>query len=647
MHRLLFRMARASEQVPWPASAAAAWGTLFSVHMLADVFEREGPAAAAAHSTASRLALGHDQLERLRRDGYIVIDGCLSAPVLASARSECISMKRNGAFDATDQHAAAVRTDRVAWVREGYGFPGERPQPGILAAVRELRSVALMLEGGSNGAGWAGFAQDLQTGTLHTAESAHGRERFPALQTDVSTQWAAGWEGRVSPPVTGEAPPLLYQPPPLQPELLPLPPVPLPPPPLMPPVLPPLRPEPPPRALGVPMPCQLACYSSQIEADNKANATKSAKIKAVEAGLPSPMPARPAPPRALGVPMSCQLACYSPRAEADNEAKASGGARYVPHRDGFASLPFSSRAILLPSVAAREVTAILYLTDTEAWLAAGEAGGRGWGAQIKGWAKEAETARAPASEGGDGREREEGGGGASVIDGRGESGGGGGMGGGEGRGVGCGVGDGVGVAVERGATSGMGGGEESSVGGGEARPGRGNAAPGALALDADRALLPCTDNGELILFLGAGPTDTTGASASHTVRIAPLGGRMVLFDSRRILHEVRPHNKLNDITGVRTSPAIACFGHPYIHPLSPTHPPGTLLYTHPTHPLPPPLLSTQAPVDRLALTVWVGGAFSVTGFIRATFRDYAAAAAAGVENWAAYSQPGPSIEWSS
>lgn len=414
MHRVLFRMARASEQVPWQASAAAAWGTLFSIHMLSDVWERECPTAAAAHST-SRLALGQEQLDRLRLDGYIVVDGCLSTPELEAARAECRSMKRNGAFDPTDQHAAAVRTDRVAWVREGYGGPGAQPEAGVLAALRALRSVAHLLEGGSGGAGWVGFTEP---------------QLLPP-QADVGTLRTA------APPATA----------------------------------------------------------------------------------PSLVRLEPTAPRALGVPLSCQLACYSPRAEADEEAQASGGARYVPHRDGFASLPLSSRAILLPSVAAREVTAILYLTDTEAWLAAG------------------------------------------------------------------------------GAAGGAGGGVGGDVGGGGVEPGGSGGGSGDTC-----AILPGGgDNGDLVLFLGACSSDTTGATASRVVRIAPLGGRLVLFDARRVLHEVRPHNRVH--------------------------------------------VGTGAPVDRLALTVWVGGAHSVAGFVRATYGTYAAAAAARVDGWAVYSQPGPSVQW--
>ena len=51
-----------------------------------------------------------------------------------------------------------------------------------------------------------------------------------------------------------------------------------------------------------------------------------------------------------------------------------------------------------------------------------------------------------------------------------------------------------------------------------------------------------------------------------SVDVEPLGGRLVIFDSRRVLHEVRPHTRLD--------------------------------------------------VDRLAMTVWIGGAHSASGLLR-------------------------------
>ena len=47
--------------------------------------------------------------------------------------------------------------------------------------------------------------------------------------------------------------------------------------------------------------------------------------------------------------------------------------------------------------------------------------------------------------------------------------------------------------------------------------------------------------GELVLYLGAANDDVSGRSSSRRLLITPIGGRLVLFDSRRMLHEVLPH----------------------------------------------------------------------------------------------------------
>lgn len=71
--------------------------------------------------------------------------------------------------------------------------------------------------------------------------------------------------------------------------------------------------------------------------------------------------------------------------------------------------------------------------------------------------------------------------------------------------------------------------------------------------------------GALVLYPGAGPADMTGATAAHIVEILPVGGRLVLFDARHMLHEVAPHTQ---------------------------------------------------PVERLALSLWIGGAHDPRGFVR-------------------------------
>ena len=50
-------------------------------------------------------------------------------------------------------------------------------------------------------------------------------------------------------------------------------------------------------------------------------------------------------------------------------------------------------------------------------------------------------------------------------------------------------------------------------------------------------------DGCLRCFLGTLPDDDVGSSATSILNIAPKGGRMVIFDSKKILHEVRPCSK--------------------------------------------------------------------------------------------------------
>jgi SM-20-related protein len=48
------------------------------------------------------------------------------------------------------------------------------------------------------------------------------------------------------------------------------------------------------------------------------------------------------------------------------------------------------------------------------------------------------------------------------------------------------------------------------------------------------------DSGHLRIYLNADVNDVTGKSATSIRDIAPNGGRMVIFDSKKILHEVCP-----------------------------------------------------------------------------------------------------------
>lgn len=72
--------------------------------------------------------------------------------------------------------------------------------------------------------------------------------------------------------------------------------------------------------------------------------------------------------------------------------------------------------------------------------------------------------------------------------------------------------------------------------------------------------------GALVLHLGADARDTTGLGVHTLVEILPVGGRLVLFDSRTVLHEVRPH--------------------------------------------------TRTDVDRVAMTLWLGGPYDTSSLLR-------------------------------
>ena len=47
--------------------------------------------------------------------------------------------------------------------------------------------------------------------------------------------------------------------------------------------------------------------------------------------------------------------------------------------------------------------------------------------------------------------------------------------------------------------------------------------------------------GELMLYLGAAADDDLGGSARATLAVTPVGGRLVVFDAKVVLHEVMPH----------------------------------------------------------------------------------------------------------
>lgn len=150
----------------------------------------------------------------------------------------------------------------------------------------------------------------------------------------------------------------------------------------------------------------------------------------------------------LGVPRTAQLAVY-------NAAETGGGGgKYRPHRDA----PPHPRALLLPGIYMREVTAVLYLSPNEdEWTESGGAGGGSSGS-----------------------------------------------------------------------------GPMAAAGGGDAPRNAAAAAPRGNNPHGGRP-------GSLMLYTDAAPTDTTGASARRVVEVRPNAGTLVLFDARRMLHEVLPH----------------------------------------------------------------------------------------------------------
>ena len=61
------------------------------------------------------------------------------------------------------------------------------------------------------------------------------------------------------------------------------------------------------------------------------------------------------------------------------------------------------------------------------------------------------------------------------------------------------------------------------------------------------------DGGALRCFLGAQANDDIGVTATCVRDISPQGGRLVLFDSQKILHQVLPPS-----SGVTAKPPASC-----------------------------------------------------------------------------------------
>ena len=68
----------------------------------------------------------------------------------------------------------------------------------------------------------------------------------------------------------------------------------------------------------------------------------------------------------------------------------------------------------------------------------------------------------------------------------------------------------------------------------------GGASSGAKFVDPAVATVASSVGGELRCFLDAESTDGDGGSARTVLDVAPLGGRLVIFQSRHLLHAVLP-----------------------------------------------------------------------------------------------------------
>ena len=110
----------------------------------------------------------------------------------------------------------------------------------------------------------------------------------------------------------------------------------------------------------------------------------------------------------------------------------------------------------------------------------------------------------------------------------------------------------------------------------------------------DRATGASLHEGCLRCYLGAEAGDNTGATSTRVLNIAPNGGRMVIFDSSRVLHEVRA----------------------FPHPAEGSGEMGEDVGQAPAAHAPGGAVQRQRQRQRAAITCWVGGAHSSYAFLR-------------------------------
>ena len=170
--------------MPWQASAALGWTGIATLATAAEVYGRESPAMASSHQLVLPASVGAEGLERLRTQGYLVIDDALDAHTLDLARRECVVAAEK--FEVTDQHHEAVRSDSVQWIGESH-----RTEPGLLAVVRKLRGLAMDLD--SVPGGWPGFDERRRTVDLGVPMAAQlARYSAPGRLASTATEEQPG-----------------------------------------------------------------------------------------------------------------------------------------------------------------------------------------------------------------------------------------------------------------------------------------------------------------------------------------------------------------------------------------------------------------------------------------------------------------------
>ena len=166
---------RSLERVPWQLSGAVGFVSLIGVGFAAETSNRDAPADAAAGAPLSAsTSLSAGSIERLRTSGFVVIDHTLSDHTLATARAECAALSARSAFEPTEQHSAAVRSDSIMWLDSESAITNGT---GLSAALQGLRGIAVHLAS-SERATWHGFAgrcsghEELSLGVTRAAQLA-------------------------------------------------------------------------------------------------------------------------------------------------------------------------------------------------------------------------------------------------------------------------------------------------------------------------------------------------------------------------------------------------------------------------------------------------------------------------------------------